>query len=166
MRHVFLSLSLVLVTAGCGDTFQNPFDRFKKSPEPEPAVIEQPSEPGEPMSAIPEIELGTAGASPEALDTASVEETEAAKAATPSGGVIGTTVASLGNPAEPGFWLRTPLVSEETEGVVESAGGARVTVTLIPIAGDPGAGSRLSLSAMRALDFDLTDLPALTVYKG
>jgi hypothetical protein len=80
--------------------------------------------------------------------------------------VLGTTIASLGDPTEQGFWLRTPLVSEETQGAVETAGGAVVQVKLIPIDGPASAGSRISLAAMRALDLGLTDLATLTVSKS
>ncbi len=73
-------------------------------------------------------------------------------------GVLGTTVAALGDPTQPGLWLRTPLVVAERPGVVRY-GGQAVAVTLIPLPdAAPGAGSQLSLQAMRALGAPLTEL--------
>ena len=86
-------------------------------------------------------------------------------AVAPARGDLGQTVASLGNPAEPGLWLRTPLVAQEQPGTV-SLGGARVSVTLIPIEGPPTAGSRMSLEAFQALGAPLTDLPEVSVSAG
>ncbi|MBF9049232.1 hypothetical protein GTA62_02670 [Roseobacter sp. HKCCD9010] len=83
----------------------------------------------------------------------------------PAGGG-GETVATLGDPTEPGLWLRTPLVRVEQEGRVMTEGGASVTLTLIPIEAEPGAGSRISLAAMQALGVSLTDLVPLTVIPG
>ena len=83
----------------------------------------------------------------------------------PAGGG-GETVATLGDPTEPGLWLRTPLVRVEQEGRVMTEGGASVTLTLIPIEAEPGAGSRISLAAMQALGASLTDLVPLTVIPG
>ena len=74
---------------------------------------------------------------------------------------LGTTVASLGDPTEGGFWLRTPLVTSRGPGRVEvPEGGASVLVELIPAEG----GSRISLAAMRQLDVPLTALPTVSVY--
>ncbi|WP_227284089.1 D-galactarate dehydratase [Boseongicola sp. H5] len=78
----------------------------------------------------------------------------------------GETIASLGDPSEPGLWLRTPLVSTERQGRITTESGASVTLRLIPIAGATGAGSRISLEAMRALGVPLTDLVPLTVSLG
>lgn len=102
------------------------------------------------------------------FDTTTDEERAAATAPAETGGgggSLGTTVASLGDPSSPGFWLETPLVETETEGrVVYTATGASANVTLRPIPGESGSGSRISLSAMRVLEAPLTDLPTLEVY--
>lgn len=76
---------------------------------------------------------------------------------------LGTTVASLGNPAEPGLWMKTPLVSREQMGEVTAAGGTKVSVTLIPMDGPKTGGSQLSLQAMQALGVPLTALPEVAV---
>ncbi len=110
--------------------------------------------------------IGGLGQSAESLDTTTKEERIAA---TQTGGAktaLGETVASLGDPTQAGFWLKTPLVSSEGSGSVEAPDGTSVQVTLIPIEGAASAGSRLSLAAMRALGLGLTDLPTVKVFKG
>ncbi|WP_457650273.1 hypothetical protein [Profundibacter sp.] len=90
-----------------------------------------------------------------------------AEATTAGGGVrkLGTTIASLGNPAEAGFWIKTPLVSKLGKGRVEyPATGKSVAVDLIPIDGPKAAGSRVSLAALRLLGAPLTGLPELIVF--
>jgi hypothetical protein len=108
------------------------------------------------------------GASAEALDTTTEEERQAAVAGGTSGGgaSLGTTVASLGNPAEAGFWLKTPLVQAETPGRVVFPGtGQAVEVELRPSGAEPGGGSQISLAAMRALGAPLTGLPEVEVFR-
>ncbi|APG46419.1 hypothetical protein [Phaeobacter porticola] len=82
-----------------------------------------------------------------------------------SGGYTGqaSTVASLGDPSQPGLWLETPLVGSAQQARVRSPKGTEVTLTLRPIAGDASAGSRLSIDAMRALGLPLTELVELQV---
>lgn len=82
-------------------------------------------------------------------------------------GSLGRTVASLGNAAEPGLWLKTPLVAAEGPGQVRyPATGLGVAVTLIPIDGPATGGSQLSLEAMQALGIALTDLAEIEVRAG
>ena len=102
----------------------------------------------------------------DALDTSTEAERAAAADATPAGEVrLGRTVASLGSPTDPGFWLETPLVDRVRPGrVVAVAGGAAVKVELRPIDAEPGAGSRISLAALRLLGLGLTGLHELDVY--
>lgn len=98
--------------------------------------------------------------------TTSAQRAEAVEAA-PVGGErkLGLTVGSLGNPAEPGFWLKTPLVSVASKGRVEyPANGKSVAVDLIPIEGAKTAGSRVSLAALRLLEAPLAGLPELIVF--
>ena len=101
----------------------------------------------------------------EAFDTISAEERAAATAGNAQGPELGSTVASLGYPAETGLWIKTPLVTREGPGRVRyPANGKSVAVTLIPLDGPKTAGSRLSLSAMQALGAPLTDLPTVEVF--
>jgi hypothetical protein len=101
----------------------------------------------------------------EDFDSTSADERAAAIAPAPVAKKLGTTIATLGNPALPGFWLQTPLVSENTPGrVVYPATGTSVSVDLIPTGGPETGGSRISLAAMRLLGAPLTGLPELIVY--
>lgn len=100
----------------------------------------------------------------EALDTTSPEDRASALARASGGQALGETVASLGSPADPGFWLRTPLVTAPRPGRVAVAGGGSVAVELRPSGGAVGSGSQLSLPAFRALGVPLTALPVLQVF--
>ncbi|MEL7100189.1 MAG: hypothetical protein AAGM84_15295 [Pseudomonadota bacterium] len=82
-----------------------------------------------------------------------------------AGGALGVTIASLGDPGEPGLWLKTPLVTARQSGTV-TLGAASVAVTLIPLDGPATAGSRMSLEAFQALGAPLTGLPEITVSTG
>ena len=83
-----------------------------------------------------------------------------------SDGRLGTTTASLGDPNEPGFWVKTPLVTSPQSGrVVYVNSGRSVQVQLIP-AGSAGGGSQISVAAMRLLEAPLTGLPELVVYNN
>jgi len=74
-------------------------------------------------------------------------------------------VAGLGDPNTPGRWLETPLVEIEVTGrVVVPRTGAQAYITLVP--GPDGAGSRLSLDAMRALLLPFDELVELDVYSN
>ena len=111
-------------------------------------------------------ELPVAGAATaETLDQSSaLERSEAAQKSSMATRRLGTTVATLGDATEPGFWLKTPLVKAQSPGVLRSvATGKTAQVTLIPIDGPDTAGSRVSLSAMRLLELPLTDLAELEV---
>lgn len=122
-----------------------------------------------PVSSAPasgQIEALSAGGArtPEALDQSTDAERAVALENKAAGRGLGETVAGLGNPSEPGFWLKTPLVKTETSGQIrDRVTGNSVAVTLIPIAGPETAGSRLSLAAMRALQVNLAGLITLDV---
>lgn len=139
---------------------------LQSAPPPAPSV-EAPSEAVEtsvPQPAPPPPTARTV----EQFDTTTAEERAVVlqAAAAPTGArALGTTIASLGDPADPGFWLKTPLVTTEQPGRVEyPAAGTKVAVTLIPIDGPATGGSRLSLPAMRILEAPLTGLPEVTVF--
>ncbi len=119
-----------------------------RAPGPQPATAD-PVAQGPYAQVRPQGRPGEGGATPVA-------------AAPPASGRLGTTVASLGNAAEPGIWLKTPLVRTEGPGTV-SYGGKSVTARLIPIDGPATAGSRASLQLMQGLGAPLTGLPEFTV---
>lgn len=104
------------------------------------------------------------------LDTTTAEQRRQAAAppaAARGARILGTTVASLGSPTEPGFWLKTPLVQAEAMGRVTNKGnGKSSAVKLIPIEGPASGGSRLSLPAMRLIDASLTELIEIEVTLG
>ncbi len=118
---------------------------------------------GAPMSAMAPPPDAT---TEEAFDTTTVEERLAAASAAPETGAerLGTTVASLGSPTAPGFWLETPLVDTLREGRVEAENGKTANLELRPIDGPSTAGSRISLPALRVLEVGLTGLHNLTVF--
>jgi hypothetical protein len=109
----------------------------------------------------------TAARTPEQFDTTTPEERAAAAAGGTAGGaLLGETVATLGNPAEPGFWLLTPLVDAPATGrIVAVATGQAAEVELRPSGGAAGSGSQVSLAAIRLLGVPLTDLAVLQVYR-
>ena len=79
-----------------------------------------------------------------------------------AGSVLGTTVVSLGDPAQGGMWLKTPLVTVEQPGQVRYR-GVVVAVTLQPLDVEIGAGSQISVRAMQALGASLSELVEVTV---
>lgn len=118
-----------------------------------------------PRKAVPSGEGFVEGQAAETLDTTTEAEKAAATKTEESGTELGTTIASLGNVAEQGFWLKTPLVIKEQPGrLVWPDTKASVNVTLMPKQGEKTSGSQISLAAMRALGIPLTSLPELTVF--
>ncbi len=123
--------------------------------------------------ARPEAVQGDVTAVPEAartveeFDTTTAAQRAEAVARAPAAEVaLGATIASLGSPSEPGFWLKTPLVTATSKGrVVYPATGKSVQVDLIPIDGPKTAGSRMSLAALRLIEAPLTGLPEVKVYR-
>lgn len=109
-----------------------------------------------------------ARASAEQLDTTTSEQkAAAAKAPEVAETKLGTTIASLGDPTEGGFWIKTPLVKSRGIGrIVNPANGKSAKVDLIPLDGSEGGGSQVSLPALQLIGVSLTDLPTIEVYKS
>lgn len=101
------------------------------------------------------------------LDTTSAaQRAEAARPATAAETKLGTTIASLGDPTQPGFWIKTPLVTAQASGrIVNPATGKSAKVDLLPLSGG-GSGSQVSLPALQLLGASLTDLPVIEVFRG
>jgi len=98
--------------------------------------------------------------------TTAAQRAEAAQKPATGEAKLGVTIASLGDPTDPGFWMRTGLVSVESKGRIENPKtGKSAKVTLIPTGKPAGAGSEVSLPALRLLEVPLTELPELTVYR-
>lgn len=163
------AVPLTLLMTGCDGTFSNGAGLPANSPR-ETAMPDDPNARPEPR---PDTAL-TSVAKPvqsahtvEQFDTTTTAQRADAIAAAPASGErkLGATVGSLGDPTEPGFWLKTPLVSKAVKGRVEyPANGKSVAVNLIPIDGPKTAGSRVSLAALRLMEAPLTGLPELVVY--
>lgn len=122
-----------------------------------------------------EVDVPGASAPPPPPEARTVEQfdtttaADRAEAAAPTdasnGAPLGTTIASLGDPADPGFWAETPLVSEVRQGrLTYPATGKSVQVELRPSGGEAGSGTRVSLPALRVLEAPLTALPELEVF--
>lgn len=160
MRAILLLLSCGLVLAACA---QLEGLRGAQAPAPDAAPAATPPQ-ARPAGITPPQDARTV----EEFDTTTEADRAAARA--PARGAardLGLTIASLGAPTEPGFWLKTPLVSAPGRGRVENpANGMSAQVDLIPIDGPKTAGSRMSLAAMRALGADLAGLPEVRVYQS
>ncbi|MBP0481915.1 hypothetical protein [Sagittula salina] len=163
MRAVGMMGAVALVLAGCGDT------GLFKPRAPETEVQETTDGQARPQArpAGAAVKPPSGARTAEQFDTTTAEERKAAAAAAKPVGeqALGDTVASLGDPARPGFWLETPLVTSAQKGRVEYKGKSS-QVDLIPIGGPRTAGSRISLAAMRLIEAPLTDLPTIKVYAG
>ena len=106
----------------------------------------------------------------EAFDTTTEAERVIAKAAAEeppeeAEEALGTTIASLGDPADPGLWLATPLVAEARPGrLLYPETGESVLVELRSVGGPATGGSRISLPAIRLLGAPLAGLPEIEVF--
>lgn len=136
-----------------------------------PAACSKKITSGLPMVGTTEVGplLKSAGSptSPEKFDIATSSEREAAiyNDLNVQSNKLGKTIASLGNPAETGFWLKTTFVGEMSDGLLMyKPFGKFLQVKLVPLHGDK-IESQISLSAMRALGIPLFDLPELTVFQ-
>jgi len=134
--------------------------------DPGPEVVRPLRRAGpDPAGAAPRP-LAPRGRTAEALDTTTPAERAAAAAAARAaeGRALGETLAGLGSPAEPGFWLLTGLTDRVRPGRVTTAAGTALAVELRPSGGPAGAGSLLSLAAIRALGLPLTELAMVQVF--
>ena len=126
----------------------------------------QPKAPPPAASTAATSVLQGGGQTVAALDTTTAAEKAAAAKPVAGGGKLGSTVASLGDATEGGFWIKTPLAKAPAKGrVVNPANGKSANVDLQPLSGG-GAGSQLSLAAMQALGLSLTDLPEVDVWQN
>ncbi|MGI3186625.1 D-galactarate dehydratase [Nioella aestuarii] len=147
--RAILAFTLIASLAGCGGGFR-PLSFLNRDRA---------------ASAVPPPIVASETVDAEAADDAA-DTSEDTPEAVPASGNLGTTIASLGDPTQPGLWLETPLVTSEILGRLEAENGSSVEVTLRPSGGAPGSGSRISIMAMQALGLGLTDLPTLTVIAG
>ncbi|TNJ42700.1 hypothetical protein [Phaeobacter sp. B1627] len=113
--------------------------------------------------ATPRAGAEAASASPAAPQTSGAGASAPVVASAPSFVGQKTTVVGLGDPGRDGLWMETPLVSARRNARLLAPNGKSVVVTLEPIAGDAGQGSRLSIGGMRALGLPLTELVEIRV---
>ncbi|WP_095589937.1 hypothetical protein [Actibacterium ureilyticum] len=128
----------------------------EQAPPDTPAAAPLPQAPPPPASAV----------TVEQFDTTTAAEREAAAAPVAAAEArLGTVVATLGNPTDPGFWVKTGLVSAPRPGRLEDpATGATVRVELRPLDAASDTDGQTSLAALRTLGVSLTGLPELRVY--
>ena len=126
-----------------------------------PALLVEPAETLDPAPPPPPPEDAR---TIDEFDTTTAEDRAEAVAvsATSSETDLGTTLATLGSPTEPGIWLKTPLVAELSPGRITYE-GQTINVELRPSGGEPGSGSQISLAAMRLLNAPLTGILELQV---
>jgi len=158
MKYVVLVPFVIL--AGCDspslqDAFQSPATGVNAAEVV--ATLDPTPPPPPPPQARTVAQFDTTTAADRAAATAMPEPAGETK--------LGTTIATLGSPADPGIWLKTPLVKTLVMGrAVYGANGKSVNLELRPSGGADGSGSQISLPAMRLLDAPLTGLLELTVY--
>lgn len=163
MQKTFGILGICAVLAGCG--------QIGMLPDISPGTSDGQTRPQSRPAAL-ETEVRrppTTARTVEDFDTTTVEERQAAAAPASVSAelALGATIVSLGDPARPGFWLETPLVSVSGRGrVLYPATGQSAQVDLIPIDGPVTAGSRMSLPAMRLIGVPLTGLVEVQVFSG
>ncbi|WP_090026619.1 hypothetical protein [Lutimaribacter saemankumensis] len=159
MKRVFFPMIFAPLLAACSLLPGRDAAEFPPAP-PGEGQLRPVARPDSGAARVPPAGARTA----EALDTTTAEE-RAAAASPAAGGArdLGATIATLGDPARPGFWLETPLVRSPAKGRVEYDGKS-AQVDLIPIDGAATAGSRLSLAAMRLIGAPLAGLPEIRVF--
>lgn len=168
MRLGLVVILPVLALGGCAE--------LATDPAQPPAPVRSASPPDAPARVVPTLSAGATGraplsrpaaARPEAYDQSTAEQ-RAAAAARPTSAearLLGSTIASLGDPAQQGFWIRTSLAKAPGKGrLVDPSSGKSVNVDLIPRDGPETAGSQVSLAAMQMLGVSLTGLPRLEVF--
>jgi hypothetical protein len=158
MKHrIVVLLPALLVLSACASL---PFGIGSGAAmEPVSAIEPRPqSRPNSAGAAAPPAGARTAAA----LDTTTAAQKAAALAPPQPASEqrLGKTAVALGKVTEPGFWLRSALVTAPGTGRVMTAAGASIAVDLIPGEG----AAQLSLAAFRALNLPLTDLPEVTIF--
>lgn len=169
MKQGFLIGGLGILLAGCALLDRAGLQGLQPKPAPTPVIAQthpQARTESAASAARNTVPVPEAARTVEEFDTTTADERSAA-AATQGEDRLGVTIASLGAPSEPGFWLKTPLVKTAAKGrVVYPGTGKSAGVDLIPIEGPETAGSRLSLAAMRLIGAPLTGLPEIEVYRS
>jgi hypothetical protein len=157
---------MALVVSACSGPLSLRRDA-RPAGDPAVAVVQAPgSEVTRPVARGGAGAIAPQGRTAAALDRTSEAERAAAAAAARSaeGRQLGETLAGLGAPGEPGFWLVTGLVDRVRPGRVVAPSGAALAVELRPSGGAVGGGSQISLPALRTLGLPLAGLSTLQVF--
>ena len=162
MKQIFPGILALSLVAGCAELGLKPWPNSKAKGTPAPTEETAPEVGDNEVAAVP-----PAARTVEDFDTTTAAQRAEAQKKVPSAEInLGLTIASLGTATEPGFWLKTPLVSSPAKGrVVSPANGRSVQVDLIPIDGPKTGGSRMSLAALRLIDAPLTGLHEVRVFR-
>lgn len=165
MKILYVGVTMSVLLAGCA---QVPvLDRLTGgAPDtaPDTTAVDTGAPAPLPTPAAP-APAAQVAASPAALDTVSEAEKDAARASAasaPAGGTLGEVTVALGDPADPGLWVKSALVDGDTPGTVRTGDGDAITVTLRPLGAGAG-GPQISLAALRALGLPLTGLHPVTI---
>jgi len=164
MKRLFI-LPLFVLAACESPSLQGAFSSAPSAASPTISPVARPQETLDPTPPPPPPRSAR---TVEQFDTTTQEDrAEALAVEEPAGeALLGTTNVSLGSPADPGIWLKTPLVSELSQGRAEyPANGNTVKIELRPSGGAAGSGSQMSLAAMRLLEIPLTDLADVKVFR-
>ena len=170
MKHVLLSMSLVALLGACAlvqvadeavPAVDAAEDATTVRPNPRPEALNTSAAPPPSATARTVAQFDTTSADQKKAAVLAAEE----KAAKGEGRALGRT--SLGDAAQPGLWIKTPLVSAPATGrVVSAKNGKSVELDLLPLDGPKTAGSQLSLAALRVIDAPLTDLTEVDVFRN
>ncbi|MEY1555031.1 D-galactarate dehydratase [Yoonia sp. R2331] len=131
-----------------------------------PPVVDAPVEPPAPtLDPTPPPPPPPTARTVAEFDTTTAEDREAALAAPEPAGetALGTAIGALGNPADPGIWVETALVTELKPGRITWEGNS-VNVELRPSGGQAGSGAEISLAAMRLLEAPLVGLHEIMIF--
>lgn len=155
MRLIFV-LPLAALAGCASPSMQGFFGTTPVAPPAIPAPTLDPTPPPPPPTTATTVDQ---------FDTTTEEDRAAATDVAPEAETeeLGTTIATLGSPTEPGIWLKTPLVTELSPGRV-TLGDKSINIELRPSGGAPGSGSQMSLAAMRLIEAPLTGLSEVTVF--
>ena len=158
----------VLALAACESPSLDGLFTPASAPETAELVVTPVARPVETLDPTPPPPPPPSARTVEQFDTTTQEDrAEALAVEEPAGEtLLGTTNVSLGSPADPGIWLKTPLVNELTAGRAEyAANGNTVNIELRPSGGAAGSASQMSLAAMRLLEIPLTALADVKVFR-
>ncbi|GAA6207262.1 hypothetical protein NBRC116601_05550 [Cognatishimia sp. WU-CL00825] len=151
MKYFWISTVFVAVT-GCAQVEK--LGLGKKTPSQSRAAPADPA-----LGLVRPVARGDLGGD---LAKSGAEQLDLTSKTGTKSGVLGVTIASLGDARQPGMWLKTPLVEAPQPGQV-IFGSKSADVQLLPLDGPLTAGSQISLQAMQALGAPLTGLPELKV---